>query len=84
MQLAVRPVQSDVEAAHLILSADYVTTEEHEGNSRSLLQHLHAAQRFLSHARNKQCQHDPEYKDEKRLERIHEKNQCDQRRLSVA
>jgi hypothetical protein len=62
---------------HLILPADQVTTDEHEANSRSLLQHLHAAQRFLSHAGEKQCQHDTECKDEKGLERIHEKNQRD-------
>jgi hypothetical protein len=50
---------------HLILSADQVTTDQHEANSRSLLQHLHAAQGFLSHAREKQCEHDTECKDEK-------------------
>jgi hypothetical protein len=64
---------------HLILFADQVTTDEHEANSRSLLQHLHAAQGFLRHAREKQSQHDTECKDEKGLERIHEKDQCDGR-----
>jgi hypothetical protein len=33
-----------------ISSADQITTDEHEANSRSLLQHLHAAQGLLSHA----------------------------------
>src|SRR5262249_18781394 len=33
----------------------------------------------FSHAREKQCQHDTECKDEKGLERIHEKNQRDGR-----
>jgi hypothetical protein len=60
---------------HLISSADQITAYEHEANSHSLLQHLHATQGFLRHAREKQCQHDTERKDEKVLERIHEKNQ---------
>src|SRR5215210_1178485 len=64
---------------HLISSADQVTTNEHGANSHSLLQHLHTAQRFLSHPRKKQCQHDAECKDEKRLKRIHDKNQRDRR-----
>jgi hypothetical protein len=63
----------------LILFADQVTTDEHEANPHTLLQHLHAAQRFPGHARKKQCQGDAECKDEKWLERIHEKNQGDGR-----
>ena len=66
-------------ADHLTLSADQVTTDEHEANSRSLLQHFRAAQGFFRHAREKQCQHDTECKDEKGLERIHDKNQRDGR-----
>jgi hypothetical protein len=46
----------------LILSADQVTIDEHKDNSRALLKHLHAAKGFLSHAREKQCQHDTECK----------------------
>ena len=36
---------------HLMLSADQITTDEHEANSHALLQHLCMAQRFLSHSR---------------------------------
>ena len=42
-----------LEADRLILPADQVTTNEHEPNSCSLLQHFHTAQRFLSHLRKK-------------------------------
>jgi len=60
---------------HLTLSADQVTTDEHEANSYALLHHLYAAYRFLRDLRKKLCQHDAEYKDEEWLERIYEKNQ---------
>ena len=53
---------------YLILSADQVSTDEHETNSHSLLQHLPAIQRFLGHARKKPCQHDTEHKHEKWLD----------------
>jgi hypothetical protein len=60
----------------LILSADQVTTDEHEANSHSLLQHLRAAQRFLGNAREKQRQHDTEYEDENVLMWLRSRRRC--------
>ena len=63
----------------MILSADQITAGQHEADARSLLQQLTAVERFFRHPRKEQSEQYTECKDEKGLERIHDKHQCDGR-----